>query len=634
MSLVGPDLLEFVRSCTSWCFEEAEKLMHRLNAARDNKKVVIFETGYGPSGLPHIGTFGEVARTLMVAHCYDLINKTNSRSKLICFSDDMDGFRKVPGNVPCQEEMAAYLGQPLSVVPDPFALKELLQSTRDEAKIKREIKKLPSFAASNNARLRAFLDYFGFKYEFASATEHYKSGKFDSTLQKMMQNYDQIMQIMLPSLRAERQASYSIFLPISQVTGQVLQVPILSRNEAKGTIIYKEPTTGKEVEQSIFGGSVKCQWKADWALRWVALGVDYEMAGKDLIDSVALSSKISKKLGRLPPAGFNYELFLDENGQKISKSKGNGLTIEQWLKYAPNGSLRLYMYQKPKSAKRLSFDIIPKVVDEYYKYLKSYRQSFVDLSRVDLDKYVNNPLYFAYSGDDIDEDVPPLSYALLLNLVNATGKNASEELLWNYLVRLYGAEVRNNRTVTKLIKYAINYYKDYVASTISLATATPFEAEVLHKLYDLISSMQQSNTIQGDEIQNNLLNLARQYEAYQDPSKKNSAGQIAVNGAFFQMLYKTLLGQASGPRLGSFIELYGLQESKQLVGQAIWRSAIARIEAAKLWAKQEPEYKQLLAQAEAVQHAPATQADLELGVISPALLELEQLAVQMEALQQ
>lgn len=571
MKLVVPNLLEFVRTSTSWCFEEAEKLMMRLGSV-PKKDPVIFETGYGPSGLPHIGTFGEVARSLMVAHCYNVLNSTGGGTRLICFSDDMDGFRKVPGNVPCQKEMATYLGQPLTKVPDPFALEALLNSTRDEAEIQRQISMLPSFGASNNAKLRAFLDSFGFQYEFASASDYYKSGKFDSTLQKMLANYDEIMDIMLPSLRAERQSSYSIFLPISQINGEVLQVPIIGRDVAKGTIIYKEPLTGKEVEQSIFGGSVKCQWKADWALRWVALGIDYEMAGKDLIDSVALSSKICKQIGGLPPAGFNYELFLDENGQKISKSKGNGVTIEQWLKYAPHGSLRLYMYQKPKSAKRLSFDVIPKLVDEYYKYLKTYKHAFEDPDRAIMDQYANNPLYFIYAGLYVDEDLPPLSYALLLNLVAATGKNASEELLWSYVVRLYGTDVKDNRTLKQLIKYALNYYHDHVAPNISLAIATEFEAGVLHKLYDLIDNLPQNPSPLADEIQNKLLDLARQYEIYQDPSKKNKSGQPAVNGAFFNMLYKTLLGTDSGPRLGSFIELYGLPDTKQLIAQALLRS--------------------------------------------------------------
>src|SRR6516164_1492550 len=311
MSQIDRSLAETARA---WPFEEARKVVARLGGKPPAKGHVLFETGYGPSGLPHIGTFGEVVRTTMVRQAFQRLSDVPT--KLYCFSDDMDGLRKVPDNVPNREMLAAHLGKPLTCIPDPFSNEH------------------PSFGAANNARLRAFLDRFGFDYEFASSTDYYTAGRFDATLLSMLAAYDKVMEIILPTLGPERRATYSPFLPISERTGIVLQVPMIARDVAKGTVTYVDPDTKEQVETSVTGGRVKCQWKADWAMRWVALGIDYEMAGKDLIDSVKLSGEICRALGATPPAGFNYELFLDEKGQKISKSKGNGLTIDEWLRYA------------------------------------------------------------------------------------------------------------------------------------------------------------------------------------------------------------------------------------------------------------------------------------------------------------
>jgi lysyl-tRNA synthetase class 1 len=339
------DLRELAERSNAWPFEEAKKIVARLRRTGP-KDAVIFETGYGPSGLPHIGTFGEVARTTMVRHAFRVLTDDKIKTRLIAFSDDMDALRKVPDNVPNRDMLAAHLGEPLSRVPDPFS------------------NEYPSFGAANNARLRAFLDRFGFAYEFLSSTDMYLSGRFDATLLEMLAAYDQVMEIILPTLGPERRATYSPFLPISPRTHKVLQVPMVARDVKAGTVTYIDPDTHEHVETPVTGGRVKCQWKADWAMRWVALGVDYEMAGKDLIDSVRLSSEICRVLGRAPPESFIYELFLDEQGQKISKSKGNGLTIDEWLRYASPESLSLFMYREPKAAKRLYFDVIPRPVDE------------------------------------------------------------------------------------------------------------------------------------------------------------------------------------------------------------------------------------------------------------------------------
>src|SRR5262247_2097629 len=367
----APALRELAESSNAWPFEEARKIVARLK--KRPKDEVIFETGYGPSGLPHIGTFGEVARTTMVRHAFRVLTDDKIKTRLICFSDDMDGLRKVPDNVPNREMLAQHLDKPLTAVPDPFGTAH------------------QSFAHHNNARLRRFLDQFGFDYEFYSATECYQAGLFDATLLEMLKAYDKVMDIILPTLGPERRQTYSPFLPISPSSGKVLQVPMLERHPRKGTVVYLDPETGEKRETAVTGGRVKCQWKADWALRWTALGVDYEMCGKDLIDSVTLSSKICRALGGTPPESFIYELFLDQAGGKISKSKGNGLTVDEWLTYASPESLALFMFQKPKAAKRLFFDVIPKAVDEYLAHLAKYPQ---EEPRLQLDQLVGYALAY------------------------------------------------------------------------------------------------------------------------------------------------------------------------------------------------------------------------------------------------
>src|SRR5256885_10970189 len=368
-------LREVAEQSNAWPFEEAKKIVARLKRApkKESEHEVIFETGYGPSGLPHIGTFGEVARTTMVRHAFRVLTDDNVKTRLIAFSDDMDGLRKVPDNVPNREIMARHLGKPLSRVPDPFSTE------------------YPSFGAANNARLRAFLDQFGFEYEFMSSTQCYTSGRFDATLLKVLERFDAVMNIMLPSLREERAQTYSPFLPIDLKSGIVLQVPVLAHDAKRGMITYEEPETKERYTVPVTGGRCKLQWKPDWAMRWVALGIDYEMAGKDLIDSVKPSGEICRALGGTPPAGFNYELFLDEKGQKISKSKGNGITIEEWLRYASPESLSLFMYREPKAAKRLHFDVIPRQVDDYQQHLEGFQ-------RQDGRQRLTNPVWHIHSG--------------------------------------------------------------------------------------------------------------------------------------------------------------------------------------------------------------------------------------------
>src|SRR5690349_5767860 len=429
----APSLREIAEQSNAWPFEEARKIVARLK--KRPKDEVIFETGYGPSGLPHIGTFGEVARTTMVRHAFRVLTDDKINTRLVAFSDDMDGLRKVPDNVPNKELLAQDLGKPLTKVRDPFGTH-------------------PSFGEHNNARLRAFLDTFGFEYEFMSSTQCYKSGRFDATLLKMLERFDAVMNIMLPSLREERAQTYSPFLPIDPKSGIVLQVPVLSHVAKRGTITYEEPETEERFTVPVTGGRCKLQWKPDWAMRWVALGVDYEMAGKDLIDSVKLSGEICRALGALPPEGFNYELFLDEKGQKISKSKGNGLTIEEWLRYASPESLSCFMYRQPKAAKRLYFDVIPRHVDEYYQFLDGYE-------RQDGRQRLSNPVWHIHSGNPPKTEMP-ITFQLMLKLVSASNAE-NPETLWGFIQR-YRPEVspHTHPALDRLVGYAIHYFRDFV----------------------------------------------------------------------------------------------------------------------------------------------------------------------------
>ena len=534
------EMIAVAAEAKAWPFEEARKLVKRYEKG-GYPDTVLLETGYGPSGLPHIGTFGEVARTSMVRHAFRVLTRDSVKTKILCFSDDMDGFRKVPTNVPNQEMMQAYLGMPLTRVPDPFS------------------SEYPSFGVANNARLQAFLDRFGFDYEFASSTDYYSSGRFDAALLRMLEVYDDVMAIILPTLGEERRATYSPFLPICQRTGKVLQVPMVARDAGGGTVTYVDPETGEEITTGVTGGQVKCQWKADWALRWFALGVDYEMAGKDLIDSVTLSSKVCRALGGRPPEGFNYELFLDENGQKISKSKGNGLTIDEWLTYASPESLALYMFQKPKTAKKLYFDVIPKAVDEYYSFLSAY-------DRQDWKNRLGNPVWHMHYGSPpVAEN--PVPFAMLLNLVSASNAENSD-VLWGFISR-YAPEVTRDShpQLDALVGYAIRYFNDFVKPTKVFREPDTVEREALAALDAKLASLPAE--ADGAVIQDAVLGVARAIERYQDQKRKGPDGGPSVSVAFFQMLYQVLLGQERGPRFGSFAALYGIAETRALIQAAL-----------------------------------------------------------------
>jgi lysyl-tRNA synthetase class 1 len=537
---LSPELIEAAQVSKAWPFEEARKLVKRLEK-KPKTGPVLFETGYGPSGLPHMGTFGEVARTTMVRTAFRVLTEDKIPTKLICFSDDMDGFRKVPTNVPNQEMMASFLGKPLTSVPDPFS------------------NEYPSFAAANNAKLMAFLDKFGFEYDFVSSTDYYKSGVFDKALLRMLEVYDKIMAIILPTLGEERQATYSPFLPVCPRTGIVLQVPMVDRNVEKGTVTYIDPETEERIEVPVTGGNVKCQWKADWALRWYALGIDYEMAGKDLIDSVNLSGKICKALGGPAPEGFNYELFLDDKGQKISKSKGNGLTMEEWLQYANQESLSLFNFQKPKTAKKLYFDVIPKAVDEYCTFLSKF-------DNMDAAQKLMNPVWHIHYGTPPKEEMP-ISFAMLLNLVSASNAE-NKDVLWAFISRYApGSSAATHKMLDELVGYAIRYYDDFVKPTKKFKAPDDVETEMLTKLDEVLAGLPAETD--GGDIQNAIYDIGRNIERYQNTAKPGPDGRPGVAQTFFSAIYQVLLGQEKGPRFGSFIALYGIPETRSLIAKAL-----------------------------------------------------------------
>ena len=517
------DLHDAALSSKAWPFEEARRLLKRYKGKVPAKGYVLFQTGYGPSGLPHIGTFQEVARTTMVRHAFEQLS--DIPTKLICFSDDMDGFRKVPTNLPMQEQLKEDLHLPLTKVRDPFGTHE-------------------GFAQHNNARLRAFLDQYGFDYDFASSTEYYTSGRFDEMLIVALERFEAIMEIMLPTLGAERRATYSPFLPISPKTGHVLQVPTLERNLSKGTIVYEEPN-GEKVEIPVTGGHTKMQWKPDWALRWAALGVDYEMSGKDLIDSVTQATKICRALTERPPESFTYELYNDEHGQKISKSKGNGLSMEEWLTYAAPESLQYFMYQKPKTAKRLYFDVIPKAVDEYHQQLRAYPDQ-------ETKAQLNNPVYHVHGGK-VPESNMVVPFAMLLNLASVAGAEEKEQL-WGFIKRYApDASAETHPDLDAAAGYAVRYYNDVVKPTKQYRSPSELEREALVELRDKLKTWRVGLDV--EELQSLVFSVGR--ERF-DPLRD-----------WFKALYEVLLGASQGPRFGGFIALYGVEETIELIDKGL-----------------------------------------------------------------
>jgi len=508
----------------SWPFQEARLIAKKINK-KPEKGYVLFQSGYGASGLPHIGTFGEVSRTQMIMNVFNKIS--DIPTKLITFSDDYDALRKVPENLPNQKMLKENLGKPVSSIPDPFG-------------------KYETFADNVNNKLKTFLDSFGIKFELKSATELYKSGFFDKYLLKVLKNYKKINEIVLPTIGPERRTTYSPILPISKKTGKVLQVPIKIEDEEKGEISFTDED-GKEYKTTVIKGNCKLQWKVDWAMRWRALDVDYELYGKDLVDSIRTSEQISKIIGKSSPIGFNYELFLDENGEKISKSKGNGMTIDDWLKYAPTESLLLFMYYTPKKAKRLYFDVIPKNVDEYLKHLRQFK------NQNDIEK-LNNPVIHIHK-DKIPKVEIDISFSLILNLVSVC-QSDDKNIIWNYIKEyMPDAKPSDNYYTDKLVEFSIQYYKDFVEPNKKYKKPSEEEKKILQELIKFLKKCKPKIT--SEEIQNEIYELGKKYK-YELKD-------------WFLFLYETLLGQKNGPRLGTFILLLSIKETIKLIEDSFSR---------------------------------------------------------------
>jgi lysyl-tRNA synthetase class 1 len=525
-------LIEAARVSKAWPFQEAQKLLKRFPQGKPDGAPVLFETGYGPSGLPHIGTFQEVLRTTLVRRAYEALTG-GAPTRLVAFSDDMDGLRKVPDNIPNADVLAANLGKPLSRIPDPFGTHE-------------------SFAHHNNAMLREFLDRFGFDYEFVSASDRYNSGAFDAALARVLECNQAILDVMLPTLREERRRTYSPVLPVSPTTGVVLQVPVEVVDAATGMIRFTDED-GSVVEQSAFGGKAKLQWKVDWAMRWFALGVDYEMCGKDLTDSVTQSGKIVQVLGGRKPEGLIYELFLDENGEKISKSKGNGLTIDQWLTYGTEESLGFYLFREPKSAKQLHIGVIAKAIDEYWQFRGN-------LPSQELDKQLGNPVWHLLRANGESEpggETPPVTFGLLLNLVGVLGAEATEDQVWSYLANYVpDATPGAHPELRDMVAAALATNRDYIAPTLQRRAPSPNEAQALRALDEELAHAAPDTS--AETLQN----------AVYEIGKREEFG-FATLRDWFKALYETLLGSSQGPRMGSFIALYGIPETRKLIAEAL-----------------------------------------------------------------
>ena len=513
----------------AWPFEEARRVLKRYEAAPPEKGYVLFETGYGPSGLPHIGTFGEVLRTTMVRRAFEAISDIPTR--LISFSDDLDGLRKVPDNVPNREMMAEHLQEPLTSVPDPFGCHE-------------------SFGHHNNAMLQRFLDTFGFDYEFQSARDFYRSGAFDATLRLCAERYDALMAVMLKSLREERQQTYSIFLPIHPETGRVLYVPMKEVNAAEGTVTFDDED-GREWTLPVTGGNVKLQWKPDFGARWAALGVDFEMYGKDHSTNTPIYDSICRALGERAPEHFTYELFLDDKGQKISKSSGNGISIDEWLTYASTESLSYFMYGKPKTAKRLYFDVIPRAMDEYHQQLQAYPGQ-------DLTQQLANPVFHIHNGD-VPVSNMVVSFSMLLNLASVASAH-DKDVLWGF-IRNYAPEAspETHPDLDAAAGYAVKYYEDFVAPSKSYRLPSDLEREALEDLRARLAAW--DGPADGEALQAEVFATGRdRFEPLRD---------------WFKALYQVLLGADQGPRFGSFVALYGVPETVALIDRALAGELVA-----------------------------------------------------------
>ena len=511
---------ELIQSTSSWPFVEIRKLLKERKKIIEKKDKITFQTGYGPSGLPHIGTFGEVSRTSMMINALNHIKEIES--ELITFSDDMDGLRKVPENIPNNKILQDNLGKPLTDIPDPF-------------------KKFKSFGEHNNKMLISFLKKFKFNFIFKSSTENYKSGIFNNSIERVIEKYDEIMNIILPTLRSERKKTYSPFLPICPDTGKVLEIPVIEVNKKNKSLVFDN--NGKKMKMDIFNGKCKLQWKVDWAMRWFTFDVDFEMYGKDLIESAILSNKICDTMGKQPPSGFAYELFLDEKGEKISKSKGNGITIEQWLRYASPESLSLYMYQNPKRAKKLYYDVVPKAVDEYLTSIEKFNNQKSN-------EQLLNPVWHIHNGSPPKEKII-MPFSMLLNIVGSSNAR-SKEVLWKFIKKFHNEiDPKSHKILDELTTYAINYFIDEVEPKKKFKKPNNNEKKALEKLINVLKKTSQNTP--AEDIQTQIYTIGKE-NGYSNNLRD-----------WFKLIYEVFFGEENGPRMGFFISFFGVKETIDLM---------------------------------------------------------------------
>ena len=513
-----------IQSVSAWPFVEIRKLVKERKELIKTKKKIIFQTGYGPSGLPHIGTFGEVARTTMMINALRHIEKFDT--ELITFSDDMDGLRKIPDNIPNNEVLKRNIGKPLTNIPDPFG-------------------KFKSFAEHNNTMLKQFLKKFNFEFSFKSSTENYTNGTFNESLKRVAEKYEDIMNIILPTLRSERRKTYCPFLPLCPETGKVLEIPMLNLEKKTGKITFRNGD--KKIQTNIYDGNCKLQWKVDWAMRWFTFDVDFEMYGKDLTESAILSSKVCKILGKTPPSGFAYELFLDEKGEKISKSKGNGISIEQWLRYASPESLALYMYPNPKRAKKLYSAVVPKTVDEYLDFIERFPNQ-------ELKDQILNPVWHVHNGNPPSEKIV-MPFSMLLNLVGSSNAD-NKNILWKFIKRFHKEiNPKDHKILDDLTEYAINYFKDKVEPNKKFKKPNKEEKKALENLVKKLKQIEEP--LSPEDVQTHVYTVGKE-----NGYEKNLRD-------WFKLIYEVVFGEENGPRMGFFISFFGLNETIELINRKI-----------------------------------------------------------------
>ncbi len=515
-----------------WPYEEARRLAERVSSYPP-ERAVIFESGFGPSGLPHLGTMGEVLRPAYVQHAFQVLGQVLEEadsssaayrrpSRLVVFIDDMDGLRKVPESIPNREASAAFLGQPVSRIPDPFGECH------------------PSFAAHMIALLEKFLEPVEVSYELMRSSEMYASGRFDDALKLILEKHAEIIRIVTPTLREENRAGWSPVMPLCPACGQINSTLVTAYHPERATVEFSCERSfggshgcGFRGEQSVLGGKAKVQWKVDWALRWYMLSVDYELYGKDLIDSARLSGQILRLLGGRPPLGFAFEMYLDEEGHKVSKSIGRGVGVEQWRRYAPIEVLKYFLILNPRRARKLFLESIPQYTDEYLDALRAWGAADRRARR-------NSPLEFVLQSQSARRFNSTLSFGLVMNLVAALG-SSERELIWRYLVH-YDPAIEGDADTMKLtrelMECALNFYRDFIEPAKFHYTPSDGEREQLRALSAWLA---QNGEAGAEDIEKAIYELGRQH--YDKPGK------------IFPLLYRVILGQERGPRLGAFIRL-------------------------------------------------------------------------------